>query len=544
MYKIIGSVLLFSLCFLARAHTITLTGEDLTLQDIVRFSQKEAKVVIAADAMQRVNKSHALLLKAAQENKPIYGLNRGVGKNKDKTIFKGDTIDPEVLQASQEFNKNILYSHSAAVEPELSKKIIFPVMVIRLNMMLQGKTGVHSDVVNMLAAFINHRIQPVVPGRGSMGEGDITILSHIGLAMMGEGEVIFQSTRMPAQQAIKLCGLQPIVPFAKDALSILSSNAYSAAMGALLIIEIEEWLNKADQIFALSLEGLNGNIAPLLAQVQILRPFKGQNTTAARVRQLLQGSSLNTLSADRELQDPLSFRSMSQVHGTVRDIIESLKEKILLQINSSDDNPAVILDVRSDSSMSEQERYYYLEGTGAVIPTANFEPINWAIEFESLAIALSHVSHLSTQRIIKLGDERFTKLSRFLAPDPQTIAFGTIQKIFVSLDTEIRTLSTPLSADYFPVAGDIEDHATNAPLILHRLCKILSNLYYILGIELMHAAQAVDLRMKKDLTFELATATESLWHRYRQKVSFLQKDRPLFNDIHLSYEFVGNMALV
>ena len=294
----------------------------------------------------------------------------------------------------------------------------------------------------------------------------------------------------------------------------------------------------------MSLEGLNGNIAPLLPQVQKLRPFKGQNRAAEHIRKVLEGSSLWKTSATRELQDPLSFRSVSQVHGSVRDIVKSLKEKIVLQMNSSDDNPAVLLHAVNDGTLSEQEQRYYLnEGHGAVIPTANFEPINWAIEFESLAIALSHASHLSVQRMIKLVDERFTKLSRFLAPNAYTIAFGTIQKPFIALNTEIRSLSTPHSMDYFPVAGEIEDHATNAPLILHRLCKILSNLYYIFSIELMHAAQAIDLRVRQSPDLKLGRLTEQLYSAYRTKVTFLDKDRPLFNDIRASKDFLSTDAL-
>ncbi|MCE5318642.1 MAG: aromatic amino acid lyase [Parachlamydia sp.] len=536
LYSLIITLAISNILF--ASEPILLTGQNLQIEEVVRAMNDPVQVKIDPSAWERVRRSHALLLQAAREDHPIYGLNRGVGLNKDRTIFQGDTIDPEAREASERFNRNLLYSHSASVEPELSKKIIFPVMLIRLNTLLQGKAGVDPDVITLLAAFINHHIQPAVPSRGSLGEADITILAHIGLAMIGEGEVIFEGRRMPSREALKRVGLQPLVPFGKDGLSILSSNAYSAAMGTILIHHIEKLIDRAEDTFALSLEALNGNVAPFLSDVQILRPYKGQMASAEKIRQALAGSYLWDRSQERALQDPLSFRSASQVHGAVRDLLHSIKAKICIQINRSDDNPAVVLDAVPSADAKEQERAFYVKGIpGAVFPTANFEPINWVIDYEALAIALSHLSHLSTQRMVKLVDERFTKLSRFLSADPQTLAFATIQKTFISLDTEIRTLSSPHSMDYFPVAGDIEDHATNAPLILHRLCSIVSNLNYIFGMELMHAAQAMDLRKQKNPSLRMGHKTKALFEAYRKQISFLKKDRPLTEDIHKSYQF-------
>jgi histidine ammonia-lyase len=521
MNKILYKIVFSSIFFIhAHAQHISLTGQNLTLANIVSVAQEPLQLSITPEAMKAVEQSYTALLKAVQEGTPLYGVNRGVGLNKDKVIFEGDTIDPEVKRLSEQFNKNILYSHSAAVKPELSANIVFSMMLIRLNMMLQGKSGVNPDVVNLLTAFINNRIQPIVPGRGSIGEGDITILSHIGLAMMGQGDVIFNNKRMAAEQALTLCNLKPLVPFAKDALSILSSNAYSLALAVMLLNDLETWLQSSYVIYGLSLEGLNGNIAPLLTQTQ--------KEPAALMRTILQGSSLWKKSPDRELQDPLSFRSFCQVHGTVSEIVDRLKKKLTVLINSSDDNPAVMLDDNN---------------AGVIMPTSNFETINWIIDFESLAVALSHVSHMSVQRMLKLSDERFTHLTRFLAPNNSAIAYGAIQKTFMALDAQIKSLSMPISADFFPVAGDIEDHATNGPLVLQRLYTIVDNLYYIYGMELMHAAQAVDLRKQKDKYYKLGRSTGALYTAYRKKVSFLEADRPLSFDISASYDFIRNYGL-
>ena len=252
-------------------NALALTGHDLAIGDVVRVARERIPVQADARAIERVARSHELLLLAAKRNLPIYGLNRGVGLNKDREIFKEGEIDPGVRKISERFNRDLLRSHSAGVGPDASEEVVRAAMLVRLNTMLFGKTGVHPEVVQMYLRFLNLQIHPVLPARGSVGEGDITILAHIGLAMIGEGEVDFNGNRVTASDALDKAGLETLVPFAKDGLSILSSNAFSAGMGALLIHDAERLLETAELVTALSLEGLNGNVAPVLAPVQDIR---------------------------------------------------------------------------------------------------------------------------------------------------------------------------------------------------------------------------------------------------------------------------------
>ncbi len=460
--------------------------------------------------------------------------------DKDKTLFEGDALTEEARAASIAFNRDNLYATSSAAGPEMPAKIVFAVMLVKLNSILQGTTGAQPEVAQLLLEFINRGIQPIIPSRGSIGEADITILAHLGLALIGEGNVYFKGQMMRASEALALNELKPLVPFGKDSLSIMSSNAYSATLGALSIYDAEQLLDKSDLIFSLSLEGLNGNIAPFLEEVQNARPFTGQKESAENIRRALTGSFLWHTSADRELQDPLSFRSASQVHGTIRDLIKTIKEKITLHLNSSDDNPITILNPTAIGNTEQEIAYYLDDRSGAVIPTANFETINWAIDFETLGIALSHLSHASTQRMLRLSSEKFTHLNRFLSPDSSAIVFGAIQKTFTSLDTEIRALSMPISPDFFPVAGEIEDLATNIPLILQRTCKIIDNLYYLFGMELMHATQAIDLRKKDNPHLQMGQMTQMLYHNYRTQIPFINKDRSLSEDIEKSHDFLAS----
>ena len=306
---------------------VVVDGQDLTLREVVSVARDGAAVMIPQAAMQRVQQSFDVLLEAAREDKPIYGLTRGVGENKDKTVFPGGQITPEGRKLSEQFNANLLRVQAAATGPPATVEVVRAAMVIRLNTMLIGHTGVEASVVQGIEDFINHGITPVVPTLGTVGEADIDILSHIGLALMGEGDVYYAGKSFPAATALQSAGLTPLVPFGKDALSIFSSNAYSAAIAVLAAVDAEHMLVRTRLVFALSLEGLNGNVAPFLAAAQDVRAFPGQATVAAALRDDLSGSYLFSLDPARALQDPLSYRTFSQVVGSADDILARLESQ-------------------------------------------------------------------------------------------------------------------------------------------------------------------------------------------------------------------------
>lgn len=538
------SLLIFCLiCQSLSANSLILDGEHLRVEDVVQVARFGQPVQIAASAKDRAGRAHGLLLSGAKYNLPIYGLNRGVGLNKDRKIFHGDTIDPEIMQLSEQFNKNLIYSHSTGIGMDMPEALVRASMLVRLNTLLRGVAGIQPYALELLEAFLNLQIHPIMPCRGSVGEADIAILSHIGLAMIGEGEVHMEGKRMPASAALQIHGLKPLVPYAKDALSILSSNAYSVAYASLTLHDVTQLIEQMNLVFAMSLEGFNGNVAPFLPQAQKVRPFCSQWNVAKNVCTNLEGSFLWQYDENRPLQDPLSFRTATQVHAAAIDLIELIHKQMTINLNSSDDNPAVLLDITPTATTTSQEAQYYIRDgdlVGAIIPSANFEPIIWVVKFEGLAIALTHVSHNAVQRMIQLGNPEFTGLSRFLASDDRYQAFGTIQKAFIELDTEIRSLANPVSVDSFPVAGTIEDHATNAPLVVRRVAKIVDNLMYISGIEQMHAAQAIDLRQKKFPHLLLGKTTSKELKDFRQTVPFLAHDRVLGIDIQNAYLYTKN----
>lgn len=487
---------------------IILDGKTLTIEKLNAVAKEGAKVKITPEGMEKIRAARELIFRMGQRGEAVYGLNMGVGWNKDRHI-------PENFYPV--YNANLLRSHMIGINPECSEAEVRSCMTIRLNKIICGHTGVAVEIATYLEDFLNHGITPILKKRGSIGEADIGTLSGVGLAMIGEGEVFYRNKRLSAMEALQRVGLKPLELGPKDGLGIVSSNAQTAAFAAICITNAEQFLDLYEKVFCISLEALNGVIHPLDVSVNAVRGFQGQSQSARRCNELLKGSYLFQPNPNRVLQDPLSFRSHCAVTGSVRDALAYLKHQLDIELNSSDDNPCLL---------PEEDR---------AVGSSNFEPLSWVLPMEMLGIGLEHISKMIVNRLLHLADPNFTKLTRFLSPNEESvIAFGTIQKTYTALDTENRLLASPSSVDYTAVAGQIEDHASNAGLAALKVDRITDNLYYMMGIELMHAAQAIDLRMPVDL----GEGTKNLYETYRKVVPFLEKDRNLSIDIQSSYELL------
>jgi len=488
---------------------LVLTGRGLTLEMVRAVARQGRDIVLSVEAKARLVKARKVVFELASENIPIYGFNRGVGINKDKVI-SDDRFEA--------YNRSLLLSHCGGVGPEADEEEVRAVMLARLNGLLLGFTGAQPELAERYAAFLNQHIHPVLPLKGSVGAADIASLSHIGIAFIGEGEVHVDGVRQSAAEALAGAGLQPLRLGPKDGLALVSSNALSAGLGALALYDAFKLLDLADVVFALSLEAIRGQVSPLDEAVHQARPYPGQLQSLAQVRAALEHSGLwekeQRLGVPDSLQDPLSFRDACHIHGAARDAGSYARSQLELHLNSSDDNPCVL---------TEERR---------VLSCANYDPIAWTLGFEMLGQALHHVSRSSCYRTIKLGTPAFTGLTRFLTPDEErSIGYSTLQKTASSLDAEIRHLSNPASADYMSLSGDMEDHATNAPLVVTKTRDIIDRLLYVLAIEAINAAQAIDLRRG----VRLGSGTDALYRKVRSVVPFLAEDRNVSRDVELVY---------
>ncbi|MGF0070486.1 aromatic amino acid ammonia-lyase [Streptococcus orisratti] len=482
-----------------------LTGYGLTISDIERIVSGE-KVNISTQAYKRMKASRKVVLQALEGEQLIYGLNTGVGKNKDQRIS---------LDQIESFNRQLIYAHCVGIEPELSVNNVRATMLIHLNNMLKGYSGAQVAIAERLLDFLNLGITPVVNGFGSVGEGDIGILSYIGLALMGEGLVDYKNKRYQARDVFELLGLNPIHLYAKDGLAIISSNAASFSRLALLIPRLENLLYWYDLVFGMSLEALSGNVTPLDEVVIGTKHHSGHVLSSRHILKALEGSYL-FYKKSSTVQDPLSFRNATLIHGAAYDSLSYVQKLLYNELESSDDNPMVDISKKR------------------IISTPHFETINVSLAIEMLNISLSHVSNASVQRMLKLGNPDFTGLSRFLiANNQQYFGLQALQKTAATLDIEIHHSCQILSNIYYPLAGEVEDRQTNLPLILQELEMIIEKLKNILVIEIVYATQALALRFPKDK--ELGCLTSELFQLIFDKYGTLE-------DHHMLYDVIGKIS--
>lgn len=525
----------------ARAEHWSIDGQNLTVEQVVGLARDDsAKITLTESAGKRIAEGFDLVMEAALQGKAVYGLTVGVGWNKDRPVFAMKdgkrVLDDDLLKLSRAFNSTSLRAHGAGVGEPTAVEAVRAGMAIRLNQIATGRTGVQSAVAEMYRQFLEQGITPVVPSRGSVGEADITLASHIGLAMVGEGEVFMKGNRIPAARALAEAGMAPLEPVGKDFLSILSTNALTAGQAALLAHDTAGYLEKEAVVFGLALEGFNGNVAPFLAATNELRPFAENTSGALMVRSALDGSYLWSPAKDRALQDPLSYRTMAYVLGGAEIATQDLTKALEIQINHSDDNPGVVAGA-SDDKASGQVSQYFIEGevSGAIYPSAGFEMLPVASRVETLNTALVRLSQAITMQTIRFENPDLTHLSRFLAAETnQGHAFGAIQKPLVALLAENQQIGAQAPVGSVAMAGNIEDLDSHAPLSVANLARILDNLYWMSSIQLLHAAQAVDLRKPGTLGAE----TKALFEDYRRNVPFVAVDRIYTNDFSTGYRFL------
>ena len=529
-------------------NTIELNGQSLSFEDIKKVAVDKYFVTISETAIQNISRAYDLILAAYSIGFPVYGLTTGVGLNKDRKLIDTreatkPSLDPEVRDKSNLFNVQLLRAHAAALKPYLDEETARVVMLIRLNTLLVGTSGCQPEVIHLLTRLLNEGITPLIPTIGSLGQGDITILSHIGVCLMGEGEVYYEEKRLSTSEVFEKLGIIPLSPIAKDALSILSANAYSTGRAVKMYSSLERLFYTSNLVYALSLEALNGNISPLLDSVVQLRKQNATPHATQLIKTYLKGSVLWDHDQERPLQDPLSYRVTPETHDMLWDRCIELKTKLIVKINTSDDNPSVIIEQEEDPSQlnAEANRYHVntSSASGWIIPTANFLPLEWVLRAQAVSQSLAQLSRLSANRTLRLSDPQFTYLPRFLSiSDSQTIGlFGAIQKVSSTLNTEVQHLSESIDLNYITVAGGVEDHATNAPLVVEHMERQIKRIYQVLGVELLHAGQAISLRKKRG-AFELGTVTEKTYQAYRMLVPLLDMSTSITPYLHKAVEFL------
>lgn len=485
-----------------------ISAEHLSIERVGEIIEKGYKLELGDDARQRIQRCREYLDKKIAENKaPIYGVTTGFGS------LCNVSVSAEELEQLQ---VNLMMSHACGVGDRVPNEIVKIMLLLKIQSLSYGFSGCKLDTVERLIDFFNNDIYPIVYMQGSLGaSGDLVPLAHLSLPLVGLGEVEFEGEVMTGAAVLEKKGWKPIHLASKEGLALLNGTqnmSSFAVWGLLQAMKLSDW---ADKIAVMSLDAYEGRPEPFTPAVHAVRPHKGQIDTAARIKQLLEGSEL-IKQPKTYVQDPYSFRCVPQVHGAAKDTINYVKSVIDTEINSATDNPTVCPD------------------EDLVISAGNFhgEPIALPIDF--LAIALNELANISERRIYKLVSGT-RGLPSFLVANPGlNSGFMITQYTAASIVSLNKSLCSPASVDSIPSCQGQEDHVSMGANAAIKLYKVALNTERVLAIELFNAAQALDFRRP----LKSSPAIEEIHAAYRKAVPFISEDEVMYPHIETSVQFL------
>lgn len=490
---------------------LLIDGESLTIEDVAAVARGNSEVALSGKAIEKVRKSRETLEKFVKTKKVLYGVTTGFGALGNVNISSKDVKKLQV---------NLIRSHSADVGKPLEKEIVRALMLLRANTLAKGNSGIRLETLETLVQMLNSGVHPIIPEKGSVGaSGDLGPLSHMTLVMIGEGEAEYKGKILSGKEALKQAGIRPVLLDFKEGVALNNGTQMMTAIAALAVFDAEKLVKTAEIAAALSLEALEGISDAFDTRIHNARPHKGQITTARNIRLLINSSRL-ILSSEEAVkkglhpQDPYSLRCIPQVLGTVRDALAYVKNVVKVEINSATDNPLVF---------SQDD---------ACLSGGNFhgQPISVAMDF--LATALTVAGNISERRTARLIDENLNKgLPQFLVS--KSVEKGLhnglmyAQYVAAALASENKTLAHPASVDSIPTSANFEDFVSMGPIAARKVSAVLENVEYIVAVELLCAAQAVDFRGAE----KLGKGTKAAYELLRKHVSVLKEDRVLSKDI-------------
>jgi histidine ammonia-lyase len=466
---------------------------------VADIARRGRRVEIAPAAQERMAAARSALERALADDQPVYGLTTGLGAR------VGEHVAPE---RAAEQSARIVRGRAAAVGEPLPAASVRAAMLARLNGLCAGGSGASPAVAETLAGMLNTGVHPVVPRSGSIGSGDLCLLAHIGLVVMGEGEADQGGDRLPGADALRRGGLRPAELGPGDGLALVSSSAVAAGIAALVLETADGLLEALGIAAALSMEGFRASTSPIDANVAGAHPAPGQEWEAAGLRELLRGGALLD-GPGRRLQDPLSFRCASHVHGALRWALDVLATAVAAALNGAGENPLVL-------------------ANGEVVSTGNFHTPALALALDGCAIAAAQAAGPASERPARLANERLSGLPANLTrAGTGRSGMAPLLKTTQSLAVDIRHLAAPLAADPRFGADGVEDDSTNAAAAALRLETQLGLLERVIAVELVCAALAVDLAAPDRLGRGTAAAHAAV----RELVEPLADDRPLGGEV-------------
>jgi histidine ammonia-lyase len=447
-----------------------------------------------------------VLDQAAASGQQIYGLNTGLGANLGTTV-EGD---------ASAFQRQLLEGRSGAVGEPLPQEAVRATMLARAAMFSVGGSGISPAVLTALVDALNAGVHPVMPSLGSIGAGDLLLMTAIARTLIAEGEADYQGRRMPSAKALMMARLAPVSLAPKDGLSLINASAVSTGAGALALADALSAFEQQQQAGALTMEALGANRTILDPRLHLARPAACQQLAAKELRDLL---ARDEQPPPTTLQDPLSVRCMPSIHGALIQAIDNARLAVEIELNAAADNPLV------------------LEEDNLVLSTGNFHTASMALAFETLGLAIAQASAATAARFVQLTGSGRNGLPKYLSPiGGASAGFVPLQKTVTAILAAIRHKANPVMLDFLPVSEGVEDHATQTLLAVTKCAGMIGLWRRLIAFELMAAAQAVDLR--EGLT--LAPATGVIHAAVRAHVASLREDRPLGPDAEPLYASLAN----
>jgi histidine ammonia-lyase len=490
--------------------SVVLGDEPLTLEAIAAVARGGVPARPGPHALTAMARSRAVVdaVVAGGDDAPaVYGVNTGFGALAEVRISAA-----EVAQ----LQRNLVRSHAAGIGAPLARDVTRAMILLRAAVLATGRSGARPMVCERLCELLARGVHPLIPCRGSVGaSGDLAPLAHLALGLIGEGEIELDGQVMPATEALRRAGLEPLTLEAKEGLTLLNGTQHMTAIGALTIVDAEDTYRIADLAGALSLEALKGTVRAFDERVIAARGHAGQQAVGAVLRQLLAGSAIAESHKNcGKVQDPYSLRCMPQVHGATRDVLAYARGVLEREANASTDNPLV---------------FVAEDGSGEMISGGNFHGQPVAIALDAAAIAIAELANISERRVEQLVNPQLSSgLPPFLAPaSGLNSGFMIAQVSAAALVSENKVLAHPASVDSIPSSAGREDHVSMGATAALKLATIHDHVRSVLAIELLCAAQGLDLRRPLTSTGPL----EAVHAVIRAKVPAMMEDRPLAPDI-------------
>ncbi|WP_313626391.1 aromatic amino acid ammonia-lyase [Kosakonia sp.] len=497
---------------MSHVDAVTLGRDATTIDELVRIADG-AQVVLADDALAQMDKVSGYIHKAIADGKVIYGLTTGVGD-----------LVTERLSADQiaSVQLNMLRSHACGMGPDLSVREVRAMMAVMLKSLLQGYSGVSSELAQRMCLMLNRQVTPWSPASGSVGY--LIATAHIGLSLFGEGQCWYQGELLPSTDALAKAGIAPRIPGPREGHALISGTYEITALACLAVRDFEQLLPVADMAGGMCLEALKGNTRGYDARLHALRPHDGQQETAQNLRRLLHGSEILQRYRDHRVQDALSLRCIPQIHGAVRDQLAHCRHIVTTELNSVTDNPVFLIE---DDAL-------------VILPGGNGHGAPLALALDALAVAIAQLSTASQARSDRITNVHLSGLPAFLVGKSGANSGMMIPPyVAAALAGDNRSLAAPASVHTVSTCAGQEDHISMGVSSARKAMQAVANAVDIVAIELLCACQAIEFHRP----LRASVGTELTLSRVRQQVAFRETDTPLYTDMHAVRDLIADGEL-